>query len=43
MPLIKELTGGQDVMTRGGDLLLGSFGGDDQGVEPLFEGLDGDS
>jgi hypothetical protein len=38
--LIKELTGGQDVMTRGGGLLLGSFDSDDQGVEPLLEDLD---
>jgi hypothetical protein len=37
--LIKELTGGQDMTTRGGGLLLGSFGGGDQGVEPLLEGL----
>jgi hypothetical protein len=27
--LIKELTGGQDAMTRGGGLLLGSFDSDD--------------
>jgi hypothetical protein len=27
-------------MTRGGGLLLGSFGGGDQGVEPLLEDLD---
>jgi hypothetical protein len=37
--LIKELTGGQDVMTRGGGLLLGSFDSDDQGVEPLLKDL----
>jgi hypothetical protein len=37
--LIKELTGGQDVMTRGDGLLLGSFDSDDQGVEPLLEDL----
>jgi hypothetical protein len=37
--LIKELTGSQDAMTRGGSLLLGSFGGGNQGVEPLLEGL----
>jgi hypothetical protein len=30
--LIKELTGGQDATMRGGGLLLGSFGGADQGV-----------
>jgi hypothetical protein len=38
--LSKELTGGQDTTTRGGGLLLGSFDSDDQGVEPLLEGLD---
>jgi hypothetical protein len=37
--LIKELTGGQDATTRDSGLLLGSFGGDDQGVEPLLEDL----
>jgi hypothetical protein len=37
--LIKELTGGQDATTRGG-LLLGSFGGGDQGIEPLLGDLD---
>jgi hypothetical protein len=37
--LIKELTGGHDVTTRGGGLLLGSFGGSNQGVEPLLEDL----
>jgi hypothetical protein len=37
--LIKELTDGQDAMTRGGGLLLGSFDSDDQGVEPLLEDL----
>jgi hypothetical protein len=38
--LIKELTGSQDAMTRGGGLLLGSFDGGDQGVEPLLGDLD---
>jgi hypothetical protein len=37
--LIKELTGGQDVMTHGGGLLLGSIDIDDQDVEPLLEDL----
>jgi hypothetical protein len=37
--LIKELTGGQEAMTRGGSL-LGSFGGGNQGVEPLLGDLD---
>jgi hypothetical protein len=37
--LIEELTDGQDIMTRGGGLLLTCFGTDDQGVEPLLEGL----
>jgi hypothetical protein len=37
--LIKELTGGQDVTTRGGGLLLGNFDSNDQGVEPLLEDL----
>jgi hypothetical protein len=37
--LIKELTGGQDVTTHGGDLLLSSFDSDDQGVERLLEDL----
>jgi hypothetical protein len=37
--LSKELTGGQDATTRGGSLLLGSFDSEDQGVEPLLEGL----
>jgi hypothetical protein len=39
--LIKELMGSQDAITHGGGLLLGSFNNDDQGVEPLLEGLDG--
>jgi hypothetical protein len=39
LPLSMELMGGQDVMTRGGGLLLDSFDSDDQGVEPLLEGL----
>jgi hypothetical protein len=38
--LIKELTGGQDATTRGGGLVLGSFGSGDQGVEPLLGDLD---
>jgi hypothetical protein len=33
--------GSQDAITHGGGLLLGSFNNDDQGVEPLLEGLDG--
>jgi hypothetical protein len=37
--LIKELTDGQDVTTCGGGLLLGNFGGGDQGIELLLEGL----
>jgi hypothetical protein len=39
MLLMKELTGGQDAMTHGGGLLLSTFDSDDQGVEPLLEGL----
>jgi hypothetical protein len=35
-----ELTGGQDAMTHGGGLLLGSFNHDDQAVELLLEDLD---
>jgi hypothetical protein len=31
--------GDPDVMMCTGDLLLGSFSGNDQGVEPLFEGI----
>jgi hypothetical protein len=39
-PAVRDrLTGGQDATTRGGGLLLGSFGGGDQGVEPLLEDL----
>jgi hypothetical protein len=37
--LIKELTGGQDTMTRDSGLLLGSFDSNDLGVKPLLEDL----
>jgi hypothetical protein len=37
--LIKELTGGHDATMRGGSLLLDSFSGGDQGVEPLLGDL----